>query len=104
MAVDRRRRGADQLPSGLGNEPVGNAGQRILGGGVVTNDSPLADGGAPDLELWFDKREQPCTRRRKIQNRRQDLRQRDEGGIADDELRRLREIGRNQMAGIDPFA
>ena len=104
MTVDRRRRRADQMPSGLGDEPVGDAGQRILGGGVVTNDSPLADGGAPDLELWFDKREQPRPRRRKIQNRRQDLRQRDERRIADDELRRQREIGGNQMTRIDPLA
>ena len=104
MAVDRRRRRADQMPSGLGDKPVRDAGKRLLGSCWIANDAPLADGSAPDLELRFDKCEQPRPRRRKIQNRRQDFRQRDEGRIADDDLWRQREIGGNQMTGIEPLA
>ena len=75
MAVDRRRRRANQMPSGLGDKPVRDAGKRLLGSCWIANDAPLADGGAPDLELRFDKRDKPRPRRRKIQNRRQDFRQ-----------------------------
>ena len=56
-----------------------------------------------DLELRLDEQRRFGFRRGERQNRRQDQRQRNETDVADDELRRLRQIGGDERPGVAAF-
>src|SRR5262245_1137421 len=58
----------------------------------VTDDSALADVGAPSLELRLHQHDRLPARRREPQHRRQRHAHRDERHVADDELRRKRQL------------